>query len=455
MIRDRDVTVVGLGVSGFSAAKFLHEKEAKLKVTDNSDTPQVHQRREELERIGIECEIGRHTEGFLEGTGLLVVSPGVENDSLPIRWAEERTIPIISEIELGYRFSNGTIIAVSGTNGKSTVTALIGEILKKAEKEVFVCGNIGVPFTSVVSSAGKESIIVLEISSFQLERIDKFKPHIAVMLNITEDHLDRYKDFDEYVNAKLKLFTNQDRTNYAIVNYEQPRLKALKNSLGLQVLYFTKHKLSKEYDGAYVDNDELIVRKNGRYVWLGGRDSLSLSGEHNLENSLVAGLATHILGIEADVMRDVLYNFRGLDHRFEMVDVIDGVRFVDDSKATNVDSVRRAIQSSPKGIMLIAGGRDKGGDYKILSKLLKEKVKEVFLIGEAKEKIARAFSDSAPTSFMATLEEAVKAAFGKAKRGDTVLLSPMCSSFDMFIDYKERGEVFRRVVGEVKAECAR
>lgn len=450
VLKDKNITVVGLGISGRAALNFLYDKGARLKVTDKSDNPQIRESVKELKDKGIECEIGRHTEEFLNGTELLIVSPGVDNSSLPIKYAEEKRIPILSEIELAYRFCQGTIIAVSGTNGKSTVVSLIGEMFKKKDRRVYICGNIGLPFTSIVKDVDRDGVVVLEISSFQLERSVEFRPHIAVMLNITEDHLDRYRDFDEYVDAKLRLFMNQKDTDYAIINYEEAKFKKLKNTIRSALLYFSKHRLSKEYNGAYIENDKLVIRKDGKYVWIGDRDSLSLSGEHNLENALAAGLASFILGIDGGIIKDVLYNFKPLSHRYEVVDIIDGVRFIDDSKATNVDSVRRAIQSSVKGIILIAGGRDKGGDYSVLARPLKEKAKRIFLIGEAKEKIAHALSDAVSISFAATLEEAVIESHRIAKRGDTVLLSPMCSSFDMFKDYKERGEVFRRAVEGLK-----
>lgn len=453
MINKR-VTVVGLGLSGRAASLFLHERGATVKATDEGDTQELRQTAGELEVRGIECELGRHTEEFLEGTELLVVSPGVDNNSIPIRWVQTRNIPITSEIELGYRFCRGKIVAVSGTNGKSTVVSLIGQILKKAGRKAFVCGNIGTPFTSIVSSIQKDDIAVLEISSFQLERIHSFKPHVAVMLNITEDHLDRYKAFNEYIDAKRRLFMNQGEGDYAIVNYDQTKFKNIQKNTQARVLYFSKHRLPKERNGAYVENNELLARRDGRYVWLANRDSLSLNGEHNLENGLAAGLAVFTLGVEPEIIKEVLYDFKTLDHRFELIGTVEGVKFVDDSKATNVDSARRAIQSSAKGIILIAGGRDKGGDYKILAKLVKEKVKAILLIGEAKEKIARAFSKTVPVFSAPGLKEAVDEGFKAAKRGDTILLSPMCSSFDMFRDYRERGEVFRQAVEDLKNRCA-
>lgn len=445
------VTVVGCGVSGVAACEFLVKAGATVKLTDNSDTPDIQAGLRKLQDLGIECEIGRHTEGFLAGTELLLVSPGVDNNSLAIRWAEAAKIPIISEIELAYRFCKGKIIAISGTNGKSTVTSLIGEIFKRSGRRVHVCGNIGVPFISVVPEIEEGDIAVLEISSFQLERIDRFKPHISILLNIAEDHLDRYEEFDDYIKAKFRIFANQDESDYAILNFDQVRLRNKAKRLRPKPYFFSKQRLSKEHNGAYVENEELVVRQGKRYIWIANKESLSLAGDHNLENSLAAGLTGLIMGVEPDIINDTLSNFKSLKHRFELVDTIKSVRFIDDSKATNIDSAARAIQSLPKGIVLIAGGRDKGGDYKVITKLVKEKVKSMVLIGESKDRIAGAFSKVVPVDFAPDLKGAVETAFQKAKARDTVLLSPMCSSFDMFKDYTERGEVFRQAVAGLKS----
>ncbi len=448
-LNNKKVAVVGLGASGYEAALFLKSSGALVSVTDNNYDTELHKKREELKEAGIRCELGGHTEAALEGAELMVLSPGIDNMSLPVTWAEKNGVPVISEIELAYRFCKAPIVAITGTNGKSTVTSLIGEILRAGGRNTFVCGNIGRPFISIVSTASPEDIVVLEISSFQLDRIDKFKPHIALVLNITPDHLDRYSDIKEYTRSKLRIFENQEREDCAIINYDQARCKGIKD-LRSRTLYFSKYTLPKGLDGAFVENNELVMRKDSRYIWFATREFLSLGGDHNLENSLVAGLAALVAGADAETVKETLYNFKGLDHRFELVGTVKGVKFVDDSKATNVDSVRRAIQASPMGIILIAGGRDKGGDYRVLKKLLKDKVKSMFLIGEAKDKIKESLSGAAPISYAETLEEAVSAAFSEAKNGDTVMLSPMCSSFDMFSDYKARGRVFREAVEGLK-----
>ncbi len=449
-LAEKRVVVVGLGESGMAAASFLKSKGASVAVSEGSDSPSIQARRDLLESKGILCQTNGHTRDFFEGVGLIVLSPGVDNDSQPVKWAVEMNIPIMGEIELAYRFCQGKIVAISGTNGKSTVTMLIADMLKKGQKKTVICGNIGIPFTSVLSDIDSDTIVVLEVSSFQLERIEHFKPYIAIMLNISQDHLDRYKDYGEYVSAKMRLFMNQDENDIAILNYSEHKLKELKGGVRSKRIYFSRHHMPKEIDGAYVENDQLVVRKEGKYIWLARKEDLSLAGEHNVENSLASGLAAYLLGVDADNIKETLYNFKTLDHRFEMVKIIDGIKFIDDSKATNIDSTRRAVQSSSRGIILIAGGKDKGGDYKVLNKLFKEKVKSLVLIGEAKEKIKNAFSSVVPTSLSGSLEEAVTEARSIAKSGDTVLLSPMCSSFDMFTDYKERGRIFCQAVDQLE-----
>lgn len=449
-LQGKNVTVVGLGVSGLAAAELACRLGAVTRITEAGDSPEIRERAEGLRARGVTTEIGGHSVAFLEGAEILVVSPGVEDSSPPVEWAKTNGITIIGELEFGFRFCKNKIIAISGTNGKSTVTSLIGEMFSRAGKAVSVCGNIGTPFTSVVTDLGADETVILEVSSFQLERTSAFKPYISILLNITEDHLDRHSGFDKYIEAKLMLFKNQDSGDFAILNNSETRLRNIKESLSANVLYFSKHRLSKEYDGAYLENGELVTRLNGKYVWLASEDSLSLKGEHNLENSAAAGLAAFISGIDPEVINEVLGSFKTLDHRFQFIGLVGGVRFIDDSKATNVDSTYRAIQSSPKGIVLIAGGKDKGGDYKHIAKSLREKVKSVILIGEARERIASAFSGIIPALFAEDLRAAVSEAFKRSKSGDTVLLSPMCSSFDMFRDYKERGEVFQQAVDSLR-----
>ena len=453
MIEGKNITVVGLGISGEAAVDFLHKNNGRVSVTDNSDTPQVREREARLKEKGIRCQIGGHTEDFIKGSELLVVSPGVDSKALPVEWAAKNNIPVISEVELAYKFCKAKIIAISGTNGKSTVTSIIGEIFKRAGKKAFVCGNIGTPFISVVPEAGEDDVIALEISSFQLERIEAFRPHIALMLNITEDHLDRYADFNGYKDAKLRLFANQEAADYAILNYDAKITKGLKGSFASDTLFFGKKRLPDGYNGAYVENEELVVRRDNKFVWFANTESLSLTGEHNIENGLASGLAAFLAGVDPEAIKDVLHDFKGLRHRFEHVDTIKGIKFIDDSKATNVDSTLQALRSLHGGVILIAGGRDKRGSYKVLKKTLKEKVKAILLIGEAKEIIKDALSDTVPLSFAESMEEAVKLSFEKAKSGNTVLLSPMCSSFDMFKDYKDRGEAFCKAVGGLKQDA--
>ncbi len=446
----KKVLVVGLGKSGKEAALLLKKLGAVPKVTDNSKSEEIEQYASELSGQGIACELGTHSASFMEGAELVVVSPGVPDESQAIKWANEKGIPIISEIELAYNFCKAPIVAISGTNGKSTVTTLTGELIKNAGKKVFVGGNLGTPFSSGVLGLDAESIAVLEISSFQLERIKSFKPKVAVLLNVTQDHLDRYPVFDEYFEAKKRIFLNQDRDDYAILNFDSPKIKALAKAIKSKPFYFSKHRLSKEFEGAYVENEELIIRHEGKFKWITSVDELGLGGDHNIHNYLASAMASYLVGVDPESMTETISKFTALPHRFEQVDTVKGVRFIDDSKATNVDSVIKALDSCASRVVLIAGGRDKGSDYRPLANSVRRKVKELVLLGEAKEKIAKALEKTKPISFTSSLDEAVKVAYEKASKGDIVLLSPICASFDMFKSYKERGNAFRQAIEGLK-----
>jgi len=449
-LKDKKVTVVGLGKSGMQAALLLHEMGAFPKVSDNRRNPEIEESAEELSKRNIQIELGSHTEEFVSDSELIVTSPGVSSESPALKWAEARSIPIISEIELAYSLCKAPIIAISGTNGKSTVTSLVGEILRESGKKVSVCGNIGLPFSGEVLSLDENSVVVLEISSFQLETIKSFKPKIACLLNIAQDHFDRYENMEAYFDAKKKIFSNQDETDYAVLNFDSHKIRALKKHIKSNSLYFSKHRLSKEYDGAYVENGQILIRQEKKFKWIADQEDLHLAGDHNLQNYLAAALMTFLFGVKAESIKKSLASFKTLPHRFEQVDIINGVRFIDDSKATNVDSVVKALECCNSPVILIAGGRDKENDYRALSKPVKEKVKDLILLGESKEKIASVIGKTKPFHFVDSLSQAVNLAFQKASRRDIVLLSPICASFDMFKDYKERGEVFRQAVAALK-----
>lgn len=447
-LKNKKVTVIGLGNSGLNAAILLDDIGAYVKVTDSKDTPDIRANVERLEPRDIRVEIGGHTKDFIIDSGLIVLSPGVENSSPAIRWAEGSGIPVISELELGFRFSKGKIIAITGTNGKSTVTALIGEILKGAGLDTVVCGNIGNSLCGEIRSIKEKTFIVLEVSSFQLERTLDFKPHIAIILNITDDHLDRYRNFKEYFDEKLKVFRNQDRRDTLILNYDTENLRVLKDTARSKTIFYSR---SAKIDGAYVKDDEVVCNIDGEAKRICAVSDIWLKGLHNLENVLAASLVGKLVGAGEDSIRDTVRNFKGLAHRFETVGIIDGVEYIDDSKGTTVDSTYRALESCEKPVILIAGGRDKNSDYSVIKDLVEKKVRYLILIGEAKERIGKALGGAVTTYDAGDMFDAVDTGRKLAKKGFSVLLSPMCSSFDMFKDYKERGEVFKEAVRRITA----
>ncbi len=443
-LKDKHVTVVGLGNSGYNAAILLDDLGAYVRVTDSGDNTDIRVNLNSFEHRDIRVEIGAHTEEFVRGSELVVVSPGVEDSSPPIKWATKLGIPIISEMELGYLFCKGKIIAVTGTNGKSTVTALVGQILKDGDIDTVICGNIGNSLCGEIARIQEKTMVVLEVSSFQLERTKRFKPHIALILNITDDHLDRYSNFKKYFNEKLKIFYNQDADDILVLNYDAENLRSLKNKTSPRALFYSKfnsrtNAYTKDGDIFFALSDDLDER-------ICSIKEINLKGLHNLENVLASGLVGFLVGVDKSSIRDTIRNFKGLPHRFETVGIINGVEYVDDSKGTTVDSTYRALESCEKPVILIAGGRDKNSDYNVIKDLVKRKVKNLVLIGEAKEKIKTALGGIIKTHEAKNMFEAVDIATRLAENGEVVLLSPMCSSFDMFKDYKERGEVFKKAV---------
>lgn len=407
--KDKKITIVGLARSGLAAAFLLYDLGAQVSVTDNQDNEFVWRNRAKLKAKNIEIELGRHSPEFIRDRDLIVVSPGVTNTSAPIIWAQNYKIPIISEIEVGWILCPATIIAVTGTNGKTTVTTLIGKILEASGKRVFVLGNIGNPFCAELHKIQADDFVSLEVSSFQLERIQKFKPKISVILNFSHNHLDRYRDIQEYLQAKKRIFMNQDKEDYLVLNFQDPVVKELAKETKSKVVYFCK------------------------------------TGDLNLNQAATLAVGS-ILGIDKSISLNVFKEFKGIEHRLEYVAEINNIKFINDSKSTTVDSTAWALKNILEPVILIAGGRDKGNDYSLLLDLVRKKVKEIILIGEAKEKIKDAFKEISMIKEAPNIEEAVKLAYACAKSGDCALLSPMCSSFDMFSDYEERGRRFKEAV---------
>ncbi len=434
------VMVIGLGVSGLAAARLLAGRGARLVMTDlradlsldpnQGSTPPG------------EIHLGAEDPSWLDGVDLVVTSPGVPASSTLLTEADRRRIPVIGELELGSRFVSAPIVAVTGTNGKSTVTTLIGEIFKAAGRRVFVGGNLGTPL--VEAAEGEFDAVVAEVSSYQLERTEHFKPHVGVHLNLAEDHLDRYKNLDEYGSAKARLFRMQDRYDWAILNRDDPRVWFSRTKLAAQVMSFGLG--PAEFTPAIgYDAGDLIFDIRTRH----GRISLKrmrLAGRHNIANAMAAAAAALVSGVAPRAIEAALAEFAGLPHRMEFVAERGGVTYIDDSKGTNVASVVEALAAVRAPIILIAGGMDKGGDYGPLRGPLGEKVRRLILIGTARDTMRAALEGATEIELVQTLGEAVRRAAAAASRGDTVLLSPACSSFDQFKNYAERGRIFQELV---------
>jgi UDP-N-acetylmuramoylalanine--D-glutamate ligase len=446
-MKNKRVTVIGLGNSGLNAALLLKDVGALVRVTEGADNAAVRKNADILNEKRIVYEAGRHTKDFIRDSELVVVSPGVENSSPALRWAHDLNVPIISEMELGYRYCKGNIIAITGTNGKSTATTLIGEILKGGEIDTVVCGNIGNSLCGEVGRINMRTWVVLEVSSFQLERVEDFKPAIAVILNITDDHMDRYDKFDDYFNEKLKIFKNQDEEDILILNRDAKELTGLEKKARSKTLYYSRLSAT---NGSYLKGNKIICAAGtGRGDDVCELEDIKLKGMHNVENVLAAVLAAASAGVKQKSMRDSIKNFTGLRHRFETVSIIGGVEYIDDSKGTTVDSALRALESCAGPVILIAGGKDKKSDYSLVRDIIKKRVKCLVLIGEAKNRIKELLGGVVQTREAATMQEAVGLSRALAETGDLVVLSPMCSSFDMFKDYKERGDVFKKAVLEL------
>jgi len=450
-LKGKKITVVGLGNSGLNAAFLLNNIGANVWATDSSDTPSVRDSGDRLEIAGVKVETGRHTKEFVKGSELMVLSPGVEKTSPPVKWANEFGIPIIGEMELGAWFCEGKIIAITGTNGKSTVTALIGQILKDGGKDAIVCGNIGNSLCGEINKIRENTWVVLEVSSFQLERIESFKPAIAVILNVTDDHMDRYAKFGDYFNEKVKVFSNQDGKDVLILNYDAPDLRGLADRAVSRVLFYSR---KEKVNGAYLRDGSIYYTDEAAEREVCSINGMALKGLHNVENVLASALIGSLVGVKESSINRTIKNFKGLSHRFETVDIIGGVEYIDDSKGTTVDSTRRALESCDRPVVLIAGGKDKHSDYSIARGIIKEKVKDVVLIGEAACAIRKAIDGAAGIHEAKDMSGAVEAAGRLAKDGYIVLLSPMCSSFDMFSSYKERGEAFKKAVKHLKKAVA-
>jgi len=439
------VVIVGLGISGLWTARWLIRQGTCVTVSDlkkPSDLDPVMLR--ELRDSGVELETGGHRKETFLGADMIVVSPGVPHGMRVLESARKKGIPVMGEMELASRFIDVPIIAVTGTNGKTTVSALIGELLKNAGKKVFVGGNIGTPLMAYVAENRESDWIVAEVSSFQLDATETFSPFISMILNISPDHLDRYPDMEAYARSKLRIYENQGPGQYVIFNDDDPRLSRVNPASGAGVLRYGWAR--REGLHAFLEEGTAKVGLPGRPIHTFSMDRFALPGFHNQENLLAALLVGMILEVEDRVLQETIDRFKGLPHRIEYVGEVDGVRFYNDSKATNVDAARRAIAGFDNLVVLIAGGRHKGADYGPLVREAGRRLKAAVFLGEARGLLSEAFGNTVPCRVAGSMEEAARAAFSMAGPGDVVLLAPACSSFDMFSDYRHRGDQFKAAV---------
>jgi UDP-N-acetylmuramoylalanine--D-glutamate ligase len=437
--RGKRVTVVGLARSGIAAARVLHALGAIVTVTDKKPPEQLTEQLRALGSGRITVEAGGHPDRVFLDADLVVLSPGVPK--MPqILAARRKGVKVISELELAWLLSEAPYVGITGTNGKSTVTTLVGLMLERARKRVLVAGNIGNALTEDVSLLKKQDWIVAELSSFQLEDIETFRPRVAAILNVTQDHLDRYRDITEYGEAKARVFMNQQEEDFLVLNFDDPIVKSYARRTSATVIPFSR--LLRFNPGACVHEGQVTV--NGR--WICRIDEIRIKGVHNLENALAAAALSVCAGADAGSVAAVLREFPGLEHRLEFVREKDGIVYINDSKGTNVGAVVKSVEGFTQPVILIAGGLDKGSDFSPLHGLFKKQVKHLILIGKAADKMARALGTATETVFAATLEEAVQLASSRAVRGDVVLLSPACASFDMFKNFEDRGQKFKEAV---------
>ena len=460
-LNNKRVLVVGLGKSGVASALFLKKHGARVTVSDTKSGDELRNEIPILLDHGITVETGGHGDRTFRGQDLIVVSPGVPVDAPPLVQARALGVSVIGEVELAAQFLPGPIVAITGSNGKTTTTTLAGEIMTAGGFPALVGGNIGTPAISLAERAKPETVIVLEISSFQLETIQTFRPKIAVVLNVTPDHLDRHRTFEVYVDAKARIFENQQESDFAVLNADDPICVGMAARTRAQVFWFSRQKEVQQ--GAWV-HDGAIVFRGARSevkpapsfvldsVFIGPNErqtimlvsEIPLKGAHNLENVLAAVCAGVLMGCAPEKIRQAVHDFKAVEHRLEFVATIRGVDYYNDSKATNVDATIKALESFPANIHLILGGKDKGSDYTVLNDLLRQRVKRVYTIGAAAAKIESQIK--ADIVHAETLENAIRKANAAAQPGDVVLLAPACASFDQFKSYEHRGKVFKEIV---------
>ena len=448
-LRNKRVLVVGLGKSGLSSALFLRAQGAQVTVSDTRSAEALAKEIPALLEAGIMVESGGHGLLTFRRQDLIVVSPGVPMDTPEVKQVKAFGLPVIGELELASRFLNGRVVAITGSNGKTTTTTLVGKIFGDAGISTVVGGNIGLPVIDLVATSTADTVSVLEVSSFQLETTEQFRPWIAVVLNITPDHLDRHGNFENYAAAKTRITERQEADDFLVLNAEDKPTQMVAAKTRAQIYWFSPRRPVKQ--GAFVHGESIffIAKEGAKAEPVMPVAEITLKGAHNIENVLAAVCAARLAGIPTEKIRASVAGFKGVEHRLEFVRLLRGVEFYNDSKATNVDAAMKAVSSFAGGVHLILGGKDKNSDYGTMAPLLKERVKVVYTIGSAAEKIERQLQGVVKIVSAGTMQAAVTEAAKAAEAGDVVLLAPACSSFDQFENYEHRGQIFRQLVSEL------
>ena len=447
LLHNKKISIIGAARSGVAVAMLLKSQGAHVFVSDSAVADKLQSSLSNLQSEKIEFEVGRHSDRVYE-CELMIISPGVPSSAPVILEAQKRNIKVVSELEAGSWFCRSPIVAITGSNGKTTTTTLTGRILRDAAKKHVVAGNIGTAFSSVVLELAETDIVVLEVSSFQLDHIDKFRPKISVLLNITPDHMDRYEhSMEKYAASKTCVFKNQRADDVLLFNEDDAVINKLILQAQCPIIGFSMQR--KLANGAFVEDGKLVTsigRTRNEIIEI---DQIFIKGMHNLYNSMAAVLVGQLLEIDATIIRSTLKTFEGVEHRLEFVRRLNDVSYYNDSKATNVDSVWFALQSFKEPIVLLLGGRDKGNDYSRLTELVRSQVKAIVAIGESANLVEQSFKGATVITKASSMEEAVAIARFLAQPGDVVLLSPACASFDWFKNYEHRGEVFKHLVNKL------
>ena len=440
------VLVIGAARSGLAAAEFLAKQGEDVVLTDLKRVEDT----DVLENLGIQTLLGEQPDVAAIQPDYILMSPGVPLSIPPVVYAKAHDIPVIGELELAYRNCKAPFVAITGTNGKTTTTTLTGELLKKTEKKVFVGGNIGVPIISYAADLQKDDVVVAEVSSFQLETTDSFCPHLALILNLTPDHLDRHGDMAGYLAAKAKIFANQKDSDYLVLNYDDETLRGLESQSRGKVIFFSQqHKLE---EGVYLDGEEIILAWEGKKISICTADEIAIKGRHNLENAMGAITLAYLSGVTPEKIREVLTTFPGVEHRLEPVRTLRGVLYINDSKGTNPDSTIKALEAYDRPIVIILGGKNKGVPFTELASVVKQRAKKAVVLGQAKPELIEALESVDFHNYVTadTFTEGVTTAAQLAESGDIVLLSPACTSWDMFRSYEERGKLFKEIVAALE-----